>query len=71
MQQLRDWLAGTHGVKFELLRHFLLRFFDSEMSGAGEWRKVAVGIFATLISVSLVAYQTYVERYNLMQDAGL
>src|SRR5512132_2198822 len=71
MQRIRDWLGATHGVRFELLRHFLLRFFDSEMSGAGEWRKVAIGIFAALISVSAVAYQTYIERYNLMQDAAL
>jgi len=71
MEKVRNWLNGTHGVKFELLRHFLLRFFDTEMSGAGEWRKVAIGIFATLVSVSIVGFQTYIERYNLMQDAGL
>jgi hypothetical protein len=27
----REWLAETHGPTFELLRHFLLRFFDSEL----------------------------------------
>jgi putative ABC transport system permease protein len=70
-QRARAWAVETHGVKLELLRHFLLRFFDSEFSGSGEWRKVAIGIFAALISVSIVAFQTFMERYNLMQDAGL
>jgi hypothetical protein len=28
---VRRWLEETHGPKFELLRHFLLRFFDSEI----------------------------------------
>ena len=70
-ERFRTWLAQTHGVTFELLRHFVARFFDSEMSGSGEWRKVAIGIFAALLSVSAVAFQTYMGRYNLMQDAGL
>ena len=26
---MREWLSQTHGPAFELLRHFLLRFFDS------------------------------------------
>ena len=28
---MRDWLTETHSPSFELLRHFLLRFFDSEL----------------------------------------
>jgi len=28
---MRAWLDETHGPTFELLRHFLLRFFDSEL----------------------------------------
>src|SRR3954449_990625 len=67
----RTWLAETHGANIELLRHFLLRFFDSEMSGAGEWSKVAIGIGAALFSVAIVVLKTYMERYDLMQNAGL
>ena len=67
----RIWLAETHSANFELLRHFLSRFFDSEMSGAGEWQKVAIGIFAALVSFGIVAVRTYMERYDRMQDAGL
>jgi len=28
---VRGWLSETHGPTFELLRHFLLRFFDSDL----------------------------------------
>ncbi|HVH89134.1 MAG TPA: hypothetical protein VM912_20625 [Terriglobales bacterium] len=28
---MKDWLQETHGTEFELLRHFLLRFFDSDL----------------------------------------
>jgi hypothetical protein len=28
---MREWLNETHGPAFELLRHFLLRFFDSDL----------------------------------------
>jgi putative ABC transport system permease protein len=69
--RLRTWLAETHGANFELLRHFLLRFFDSEMAGAGEWGKVAIGILASLVSVGIVVLRMYMERYDLMQNAGL
>src|SRR5579859_5011447 len=29
--EMREWLRETHGAQFELLRHFLLRFFDSDL----------------------------------------
>jgi predicted permease len=67
--RLRGWLDETHGVNFELLRHFLARFFDTEISGAGEWRKVAIGIFAALFSVAIVGIKTYMERYDNMPAA--
>src|SRR3954447_8241723 len=69
--RIRIWLTETHSPNVELLRHFLSRFFDSEMSGAGEWQKVAIGIFAALVSFGIVAVRTYMERYDRMQDAGL
>ena len=28
---MRKWFGETHGTQFELLRHFLLRFFDSDL----------------------------------------
>ena len=44
--RLRQWLEETHSDTFELVRHFLARFFDNEIgASAGDWHKVAVGIF--------------------------
>ena len=28
---MREWLGETHGAGFELFRHFLVRFFDSDL----------------------------------------
>jgi hypothetical protein len=33
---VKRWLAETHGPFFELLRHFLLRFFDSDLTPPGQ-----------------------------------
>ena len=42
---MKRWLAETHGATFELLRHFLLRFFESELITApGEMLPVLIGI---------------------------
>jgi len=69
--RLRQWLEETHGGGFELVRHFLVRFFDNEMvSVPGEWQKVAIGIFAALISVGIAALKTYWHRYDLLQSSS-
>ena len=45
--RLRAWLEETHSDNFELVRHFVGGFFDSEMlSMPGEWMKVAVGLWS-------------------------
>jgi hypothetical protein len=31
MTVMSKWLEETRGIQFELLRHFLLRFFDSDL----------------------------------------
>ena len=63
-QRLRDWLEETHVPGFELVRHFLARFFDSDMvSASGDWLKVAIGFGAVLFSFSILALKTYSERY--------
>jgi hypothetical protein len=48
-------LAETHGIKFELVRHFLARMLDGEWSSTpGQWRNVVVGAFAMLIPAGLL-----------------
>ncbi len=70
--RVRAWLDETHGAQFELVRHFLGSFFDSEMvSTPGEWTKVAVGAFAALVSVGVLILPLYWQRYNhLLSDAS-
>ncbi|MGD0778987.1 MAG: hypothetical protein ABSC05_39925 [Candidatus Solibacter sp.] len=41
---MRDWLRETHGPSFELLRHFLLRFFDSDLvTASGQTTPALIG----------------------------
>jgi predicted permease len=69
-QGLQRWREETHGPAWELVRHFVLRFFDNEMiTIPGEWQKVAVGLFAALVSVALAASGIYRDRYLGMHDA--
>ncbi len=68
MKRLRVWLEETHGDTFELVRHFLARFFDSEMvATTGEWQKVAIGVFAAVVSLGIMGINTYWQRYALLQ----
>ena len=44
---MREWLRETHGAQFELLRHFLLRFFDSELVTApGQTSVALIAVFS-------------------------
>ncbi|HTX36881.1 MAG TPA: hypothetical protein VME43_17750 [Bryobacteraceae bacterium] len=47
---MREWFADTHGPDFELLRHFVSRFFDSELTTTPEqWKVPAIGAFSLLL----------------------
>jgi hypothetical protein len=47
---MREWLRETHGPGFELLRHFLLRFFDSDMVTApGQTATALIGAFSIFL----------------------
>jgi hypothetical protein len=60
----RQWREDTHGTAGELVRHFLARFFDNEMIAIpGEWQKVAVSLFAAIVSVAITAALIYRDRY--------
>jgi putative ABC transport system permease protein len=66
------WLDETHGPPFELIRHFVVRFFDSELvTTAGEWRKFAIGVGAVLFSLGIIAVSTYWKRYDYLQAPAL
>ena len=47
---MREWLKETHGPGFELARHFLLRFFDSDVVTApGQTTTALVSAFSVLL----------------------
>ena len=67
--RLPQWLEETHSDTFELVRHFLARFFDTEIgASAGDWHKLAIGAFATLVSLGLLGLQVYQARFRILQD---
>src|SRR5215471_13074662 len=68
---MSDWLDETHGSWFELVRHFLARFFDNDMiTIPGEWQKVAVGVFASLVSVGFALLDVYRDRYKHLHSVS-
>jgi len=63
-RRVREWLEETHSAAFELARHFFLRFFDSDLiSTPGQWRVVAIGAIAIVLSSSLIFVQGYWHKY--------
>jgi predicted permease len=65
----REWLEETHGDTFELVRHFLARFFDTETgASSGDWQKLLIGVIATVASVGIAGFETYWARYNRLQN---
>ena len=66
--RLHEWLEETHSAGFELCRHFFLRFFDSDLvSTPGQWRVVAIGAIAILLSSSLIFVQAYWHKYMALE----
>ena len=61
----RGWLERTHSTSLELHRHFFLRFFDSDLiSTPGQWRIVAGGVLALLLSFGIPFTQAYYHKYT-------
>jgi hypothetical protein len=60
---VKEWLEETHGVKFELTRHFLARMFDSELFAArGQWQTVAVSLVAFILPAGML-FGNYSKKY--------
>jgi len=61
---VKRWLRQTHGVKFELTRHFLAHMFDSELFAfRDQWQSVAVSALATILPASLL-FGNYAAKYR-------
>jgi hypothetical protein len=69
LHSFREWLEETHSTGFELRRHFFQRFFDSDLvSTPGQWRVVAVGALAILLSSSIIFAQAYYHKYRMLAE---
>jgi putative ABC transport system permease protein len=71
------WREETHGVQFELVRHFLRRMFDGEWSSSpGQWRSAAIGVFSLFLPAGLLLVRegtpdaNYSSKYRLLELAG-
>ncbi len=66
---MKRWLEETHGTRFELIRHFTPRFFDSELiSTPGAWTNVAAGTAAVLMSGWIVLAFTLLAKYHKLSE---
>ena len=72
-----NWLEQTHGVQFELVRHFLRRMFDGEWSSSpGQWRSAAIGILSLFLPAGLLLVREgaldpkYASKYRLLEMAS-
>jgi predicted permease len=71
-RKVQAWLQETHGTRFELIRHFLPRFFDSELiSTPGAWTRVAAGIAALLLSSWILLGFTLLYKYRRLAELNL
>ena len=71
------WPAETHGVHFELVRHFLRGMFAGEWSGSrDQWKSAAVGLVSLLLPAGLLLVREgafdprYASKYRLLAAAG-
>ena len=67
------WLEETHGVQFELVRHFLRRMFDGEWSSTpGQWRSAAIGAVSLFLPAGILLVREgaldpqYASKYRLL-----
>ncbi len=70
-------LDETHGVKFELVRHFLARMLDGEWSGVpGQWRQAAIGMVSLFLPAGMLLVREgtpiggHGSKYSLLAKAG-
>ncbi len=62
----------THGVQFELVRHFLGRMFDGEWGAPGQWQNIAVGAVSLLLPAGiLLVREGYLDPRAAMKYRAL
>jgi hypothetical protein len=62
---VKEWLRETHGPGFELLRHFLLRFFDSDLvTESGQTRTTLIWSFSIVGPWFLMLGSSLFSKYR-------
>jgi hypothetical protein len=68
---MREWLRETHGPVFELFRHFLRRFFDSDLITATEHTPTAVvGAVSVAMQWVFIFVQPLKLKYEHLSSLG-
>ena len=61
---MKEWLRRTHGAFFELLRHFVQRFFDSEIIATpGQMAGPLIGVFSLMLPWFNLMAQMLAKKY--------
>jgi hypothetical protein len=62
---MKEWLRETHGPVFELFRHFLLSFFDSDLvTATGQTASTLIGVITCLAPCGMMFVQPLKSKYE-------
>jgi hypothetical protein len=62
---MKEWLRQTHGPNFELLRHFLLHFFDSDLiTTPGQMAPALAGAFSMMLPWLFLLVSPLMAKYK-------
>ena len=68
---MRKWLEETHGTGFELLRHFLRRFFDSDLvTTPGQWTNVLIAFFSLVLMAFTMIAPSLAHKFQVLSGSG-
>jgi hypothetical protein len=69
---MKEWLRETHGPGFELLRHFLLRFFDSDLvTTSGQTGPALAGALSIFVPMFPLIEQPLRHKYAYLSHLAV
>jgi hypothetical protein len=69
---MKEWLRQTHGANFELLRHFLLHFFDSDLiTTPGQMAPALVGAFSMMLPWLFLFVSPLMAKYKYFSQIAV
>jgi hypothetical protein len=64
---MKDWTQKTHGPLFELFRHFLWSFFDTDLiSSPGQIRTALIGAFSVFLPWFPIVLSPFRKKYEFL-----